>query len=24
MALPVLTFFPRPRELTLRGGWLKA
>ena len=23
MALPVLTFFPRPRELTLRGGWLK-
>ncbi len=24
MALPALTFFPRPRELTLRGGWLKA
>ena len=23
MALPVLTLFPRPRELTLRGGWLK-
>jgi hypothetical protein len=23
MALPVLKFFPRPRELTLRGGWLK-
>ncbi|MFM7210251.1 MAG: beta-N-acetylhexosaminidase [Verrucomicrobiota bacterium] len=23
MALPALTFFPRPRELTLRGGWLK-
>jgi len=23
MALPVLKLFPRPRELTLRGGWLK-
>ena len=23
MALPALTLFPRPRELTLRGGWLK-
>lgn len=23
MALPVLTLFPRPRELTLRGGWLR-
>jgi hypothetical protein len=23
MALPALKFFPRPRELTLRGGWLK-
>ena len=23
MALPVLKFFPRPREQTLRGGWLK-
>ncbi len=22
MALPVLKLFPRPRELTLRGGWL--
>ena len=22
MALPALKFFPRPRELTLRGGWL--
>ena len=23
MALPALKLFPRPRELTLRGGWLK-
>ena len=23
MALPALKFFPRPRELTLRGGWLQ-